>query len=252
MTESADLQKNYNDSISEYNYWSDQVVQSYAQTQDDLKKMLLSADSMMGVMFALMNVFPDCIEQTGSYLGQNGGMLDVQASLSSYVSHMQTFFAEGKDLDNNDPDSDATQYLQEMQAFYKILNDPSTPLSDKDRSSLLDSLNSIASAYGNEAHQTTGQSYTPMDLYSKDLVGAQTSWYTQSTSTDGGKEDGNYNAVNMGFQQMNTQLTALNGQLTTQQKVWSDLLDQYQAIEKDAQDYIKNVDSVSVNNEMKT
>src|SRR5947208_413204 len=99
----------------------------------------------------------------------------------------------------------------------------------------MDNMDSIATAYVREAGAGDG-SYTPDDgnyFNATTVTKAQTNWANQANDPDGGKEDGNYNAVNMGFEQMNQTVTTLNQSTTTLQKYWSNVLDEFQSADKD-------------------
>lgn len=252
------------DSVNEFNYWHAQFVTDYNTTQDAIKSTIDSSDSFESMIFAIMNILPDCINQLGDLLGEISGQLDIMSAISSYISSMESYFGEGGSITNQDADT----YLTEMQDLYKDLGGTGSPTGDAnpppigwlnkdDQVELLGYMDNISSAYAAEAGYGNPSAATPMQLQhststsDNTLKIAQDSWAQQVSPTDGSpQEDGNFNTVNMGFEQMNTKVTSINQSLTTQQNMWSNELNEYQATDTDAQQYISTVDGNSVNNEI--
>jgi len=244
MSESPQTLKDNNQVASlQWQYWNTQYADAIVETERAWATALASADTFQQLLLVFLTVIPGCMDQVGDLLGANGAALNYAGSISNYASSMQSFFNEGGDI----TEQDATDYLTEMQDLYRILQDPNTPLSKNDRDSLLDMLNSLSTAYGREAGIVNPDGKcTPMDLNADIIVGVQKGWQAQSTG-DNAHVSGNFTAASDAFQQMNTQCTGINNTLTYQQKFWADMMNQFQSVFKEFDDYYTNVDSFIVN-----
>lgn len=230
----------------QWQYWNTQYANAIVAEQQAWATALAAADSFQQLLLVFLTVVPACMDQVGDLLGANGAALNYAASISSYASSMQSFFNEGDEIS----DADSLEYLTEMQDLYTILQDPNTPLSDNDRKSLTDMLNSLATAYGREAPRDPPDpdaKYTPMDINSDMIKFAQNQWAQQSQSGANPHVSPNFTAASDAFQQMNTQCTGINNTLTYQQKFWADMMNQFQSVFKEFNDYYTNVNSFAVN-----
>jgi hypothetical protein len=243
MTQSPQVLKD-NEQVAnmQFSYWNDQYTNDLAAAQQAWATSLSAADSFQQLLLIFLTVIPACMDQVGDLLGSIGASLNYASAISSYSSSMQTFFNEGGDIS----ESDAQEYVQEMQDLYGILNDPNTPLSNNDRQSLLDMLNGLASSYGKEVGITT-DNCTPMDLNADMIVGAQKGWAQQANDPTNPHVSGNFTAASDAFQQMNNQCTGINNTLTYEQKFWADMMNQFESVFKEFTDYYTNVNSYAVN-----
>lgn len=244
MVDPTTLKDNEQVANLQWNYWNEQYADDLQAAQRAWATALSSADSFQQLLLVFLTVIPACMDQVGDMLGSIGASLNYAGAIGSYASSMQGFFNEGGDIGP----TDAQEYLQEMQDLYTILNDPNTPLSENDRKSLLDMLNNLASAYGRETGQTTDKC-TPMDLDANMIQGAQQAWAKQADGSQGGSPhvSSNFTAASDAFQQMNNQCTGINNTLTYEQKFWADMMNQFEAVFKQFNDYYTNVDSYAVN-----
>lgn len=227
----------------QWQYWNSQYANDIVEEQRAWATALASADSFQQLLIVFLTVIPSCMDQVGDLLGANGAALNYAGSISNYSSSMQSFFNEGGNISN----ADSTEYLTEMQDLYKILQDPNTPLSNNDRKSLTDMLNSLSTAYGREVSGNSNATYTPMDINADTIILAQAAWKQQSDTGTNPHVSGNFTAASDAFQQMNTQCTGINNTLTYQQKFWADMMNQFQSVFKEFNDYYTNVNSFAVN-----
>ena len=243
MTVSPQVLKDNNQVASlQFNYWNEQYSNDLQAAQRAWATTLATADSFQQLLLIFLTVIPSCMNQVGDLLGSIGASLNYASSISSYSSSMQSFFNEGGDISQ----ADADEYVQEMQDLYGILNDPNTPLSNNDRQSLLDMLNSLASAYGREAGLTTDKC-TPMALDGNTVKGVQKGWADQANDKNNSHVSSNFTAASDAFQQINNQCTGINNTLTYEQKFWADMMNQFQSVFKEFTDYYTNVNSYAVN-----
>src|ERR1700722_10304099 len=119
-------QASLQDSINEFNYWGQQFTTDYNATQAAIKSTIDSSDSFESMIFAIMNILPDCINQVGDLLGEISGQLDIMSAVSSYVSSMESYFGEGDQITSSQADS----YVLEMQDLYSALGGTGTPEGD--------------------------------------------------------------------------------------------------------------------------